>query len=232
MEDLEWAVSLMAERRERYAPFSPVFWRPAADAIDRHRTFLAALLADPSTIALRSEIGFIIATDCGHRWEVDDFALVDDDHWSTGGADLLRAVWERTDRRRPLRVVTARRDQAKREMVAGQLAVAARWWVKELVPSRPAATLGAIDLHGVAAVLVPAPPVYDPGGPVCLVDLSNDGAPDAARLAEAAAAAGAVVVVVRREGAPGAVPELEPSLGGAGFDNVSEFYEGAPAATR
>ena len=43
--DCEWAAELMQRRREVYAAYSPVFWRPAKDAIAPHARFLQRQLA-------------------------------------------------------------------------------------------------------------------------------------------------------------------------------------------
>lgn len=54
-------------RRQRYARWQPVFWRPAADAQDKHRAYFSDLVARGEVIALVSEHvsqldGFLIAT--------------------------------------------------------------------------------------------------------------------------------------------------------------------------
>jgi hypothetical protein len=163
---------------------------------------------------------------------VDDFAVEDDARWSTEGRELLRAVWRAASAsgQPVLRAVTARLDEPKRSMLSDVgLLVASRWWAKELAPSATAVTAvswGPITVGDVPGLLVPAPPVYDPGGPVCLLgDLEPERAIVAA---EDAAAAGAVLAIVRRERAPGEVPETEPVLEAAGFHNPSEFRPGTP----
>jgi hypothetical protein len=167
----------------------------------------------------------------GRRF-VDDFAVESDELWSADGEELLLEICRRADPpdQRVLRVVTARQDIAKRTLLVDLgLVPAARWWVKELTPCGDASTWGPVDLGGVEAVIVPAPPVYDPGGPVCLLgDLDADRAGIAA---EAAARHGAVLVIVQRERSPTSAPESEPALESAGFHNPSEFYDGVPSGT-
>ena len=75
---------------------------------------------------------------------------------------------------------------------------------------------------------MPAPPVYDPGGPVCLLgDIESERAGNAA---QAAAGHGAVLAIVQRERFTSAMPERDPTLEAAGFHNPSEFYEGDPVS--
>jgi hypothetical protein len=74
--------------RRQYAGYQPVFWRPAADAEQLHRPYLARLVENQDVITLVSEdsglfTGFLIATigdapgvyDPGGRTcQIDDFA--------------------------------------------------------------------------------------------------------------------------------------------------------------
>lgn len=226
--DFEWVAQLMARRRERYAEYSPVFWRPARGATDNHARFLRFSATRPGTLALRSTHGFILGSPQEGRFLVDDFAVEQDAQWATEGRALLLAAWQRArTQTKVLRVVTARRDAPKRLMLT-QLGLTphARWWVKALTPTGPTAPAGAITLGDVQARLVPAPPVYDPGGPVCL--LGDLPAAQAASAAQRAAAAGAVLAVVQRDGGDSTVPEHEPLLEAAGYHNPAEFHQGSP----
>src|SRR5262250_1450527 len=65
--DVAAMTGLAARRREQYARYQPVFWRPAAGARDKHHPYLASLVADTQVITLVSEedsqlTGFLIAT--------------------------------------------------------------------------------------------------------------------------------------------------------------------------
>ncbi|HUF33952.1 MAG TPA: hypothetical protein VMN58_12170 [Acidimicrobiales bacterium] len=122
--------------------------------------------------------------------------------------------------------MTARQDTAKRQMLSDLgLTVVSRWWVCPLDPSQPAEVgFAEVELAGVTAMLVPAPPVYAPGGPVCI--LGNIDSEVAVRAVAEAEAAGAVLAVVTRDAAPDPAPQEERMLTAAGFDNVSEFFEG------
>src|SRR5580692_12779897 len=58
--------TLAAMRREQYARYQPMFWRPAAGAQDKQRPYLAKLVADNDVITLVSDqagqvTGFLVA---------------------------------------------------------------------------------------------------------------------------------------------------------------------------
>ena len=225
--DFTWAADLMERRRQVYATFAPVFWRPAVGAGEAHAGFLRFRVEAGAAIGLRSDDGFVVATVVDGRYDVDDFAVEHDARWSISGRALLEAVVDSGALRADatVRVVTARRDTAKRQMLDGcGLVVRSRWWVKEL-RADPPAEIGAareVDLGGRTGSFVPAPPVYAPGGPVCLLgDIEPDAAVEAA---DRAGELGAVLAVVTRTGP--LVPPDEPVLAADGFDNVSEFFEG------
>jgi hypothetical protein len=227
--DFPWAAQLMRRRRERYAQYSPVFWRPAPRIVEFHAQFLRYCSTREGAQALRTEGGFIIMAPNQGRCFVDDFAVEEESLWASEGKKLLLAAWQRSrgPTQRTLRVVTARRDEAKRQLsIDLGLTVNARVWVKELTPSAPPRPPGPITLDVGEAQLVNAPPVYDPGGPVCLLgDLDPS---KAAAAAEQAAAAGAVLAIVQREGGDDAVAASEPLLEAAGYHTPAEFYQGRP----
>jgi hypothetical protein len=65
--DVASMTALAAIRREQYARYQPLYWRPAADAQDKQRPYLASLVASDKAITLVSEdtgqvTGFLIAT--------------------------------------------------------------------------------------------------------------------------------------------------------------------------
>ncbi len=81
----------------------------------------------------------------------------------------------------------------------------------------------AVEGSGFSGFLGPAPPVYDPGGPVLLVDRVTDGTGTAA-IEEGAAALGAVLAVLP-------VPvgaDREAELRAATFTVASAWYVGQP----
>jgi hypothetical protein len=87
--DVDAMTELAGARREQYAGYQPVFWRPAANAEQLHRPYLARLVDDQDVITLVSEdsglfTGFVIALlgdspgvyDPGGRTcQIDDFAV-------------------------------------------------------------------------------------------------------------------------------------------------------------
>ncbi len=227
--DFPWAAQLMQRRRERYAQYSPVFWRPRQGVGELHAQFLRFSGTRPGAVALRTEHGFIIAGPNQSRCFVDDFAVDDDTFWASEGRELLLSAWRRarSDVQNALRVVVARRDVPKRQMLVDLgFTTNARWWIKELAPRAEVQPLGAISVAGNAGLLLAAPPVYDPGGPVCLLSGLVPGT--ATTAGEQAARAGAVLIIVQREGGEEAVPSSEPELEAAGYHNPSEFYQGRP----
>ena len=136
-----------------------------------------------------------------------------------------------------MRVVTAHADEVKCAMLATlSLDLAEQWWVRELEPAGQggpaseadpagqAGPAGSVTGTGFAGRLVPAPPVYDPGGPVLDVsDLADDA--DLARVEREAAGLGAVLLVL--PAAPGSrwsdrVADLP------GWTVASDWYLGRP----
>ncbi len=229
-DDFDWAADVMERRRTVYEGFSPVFWKPASGVRDMHAGFLRAQVDGGGAVGLRTRSGFVLAAIRGDRYEVDDFAVEPDHRWSTDGPRLLRSVVEHGPLGRPahIRVVTARQDVAKRTMLQDLgLEVASRWWVKPLRPAAPAEVRFAeVRVAGSPAVLVPAPPVYAPGGPVCM--LSDVDAGLAGRAARDAEEVGAVLAIVTRDAAPASD---EPELTAAGFDNAAVFFAGSVGPT-
>jgi GNAT superfamily N-acetyltransferase len=144
--DLPAMTALAGIRREQYARYQPLFWRPAAAAPDRHRAYLGRLVADDEVITLVSEeegelTGFLIATlkpappvydPGGPSCEIDDFMVTPDARWPTTGVRLFRAALAEAGRRGAVQavVVTAQLDEPKREALrACGLEVASEWWV-------------------------------------------------------------------------------------------------------
>ena len=100
--DVHAMAALAAIRRDQYAQYQPRFWRPAADALDNHRPYLAGLVANPEVITLVGEdagqlTGFLIATLAaappvydpgGPTCQIDDFVVISDDRWPTTGVQM------------------------------------------------------------------------------------------------------------------------------------------------
>src|ERR1700753_1244022 len=81
-----WAAGLMEQRRQQYARYSPVFWRPRDGAAGLHTRFLTRLISAETTVALRTAAGFIIAQARPGEGFVDDFAVAPGGGWDTDGA--------------------------------------------------------------------------------------------------------------------------------------------------
>jgi hypothetical protein len=225
VEDLDAMVDVFHRQRLRYEAFSPVFWRVAADDRARHRPFVELLVRSPDVVTLVADGGAAIAVDRGAAgWLVDDFAVPADDDWPTTGAALLDAVRRRVTG--ALTVVCAGRHEAKRAVLrAAGLIPCEAWWVREAADARAGGAGVGPPVDGAVADLVPAPPVYDPGGPALLVRALpvTDGAV-AAVLGRAAAQGAAVVVVPVAAGDE----ERADLLAGAGFAVASVWYRTAP----
>lgn len=229
--DVPWVCELMARRRERYAEYSPVFWHPADDAVERHRPYVEYCVADGKFVALRSDNGFVLGElrddgDCS----IEDFAVTDDALWATEGRALLSAAWDEARGRGATRcrVVTARRDTALVEMLEScGLAAVEAWWVQPSgMPAAEPPVYGPVEAEGVQALQIAAPPVYDLGGPVLLVQhLDRPGL--AAGLLALARARGAALVVAP---APVGARSLNDALAVAGFEETTEFFAGRPFA--
>jgi GNAT superfamily N-acetyltransferase len=145
--DLDGLIDLAARRREQYRGYQPQFWRPAADATARHRSFFTSLLNDEEVALLVAADdggpvrGFLLAR-CvaappvydpgGLTCMVDDFTVDDDEVWPEVGRLLLTAVrqWAAGRGGAQLVVVTAHLDSAKRALLAdADLGLASEWWV-------------------------------------------------------------------------------------------------------
>jgi hypothetical protein len=64
--DVDAITAIASARRKQYAEYQPVFWRPAANAEQLHRPYLAKLVDNADVITLVSEdsglvTGFLIA---------------------------------------------------------------------------------------------------------------------------------------------------------------------------
>ena len=54
--DVPAMTALAAIRREEYAQYQPLFWRPAALAAEKHRAYLGRLVASDEVITLVSRV--------------------------------------------------------------------------------------------------------------------------------------------------------------------------------
>jgi hypothetical protein len=227
--DAPWVAAVMEQRRQDYAGYSPVFWRPAKNVTDLHARYLRGLISSESTIALRTDDGFIICQRRGDEGFVDDFAIQHPGSWKADGTALMLAVAEKLrpgDLPAPVRVVTAHADQPKASMLASlSLRLVEQWWVRELRPTADPGVAGRIMLPGFSGFLGSAPPVYDPGGPVFQAERVDDDA-DISVVERQAAALGAVLAIV--PAAPGTIRAGQ--LQQHGWAVASDWYLGSPAS--
>jgi hypothetical protein len=252
-DDLDAIAALTAAHRRRLAAAAPRWWRPAAGADEMHRLWLGHLVgADGPVVRVVEEggevVGCGIAVPQAAQWFLDDLAVRSDADWAGPGAALLAAVTER-----PVLTCTAVGDGAREDALRGAgWAPASRCWVGEAAGDPPAAvaplgpgaplpappphTFGPIDPTAggfalgddrggavVGSAPVTAPPVYDPGGTVCLVD--RLAGPDPGLLVRAAAAAAAGRGAARLAVVAGAADHrLADALAAAGFAPTVEIY--------
>ena len=148
--DLDIIVALADEKRRQYADYAPVFHRPAANAAEVHKPWIARLLGDDGAAVLVSEHGsgardgFLIATlvasppvydPGGLTCSVDDFVVAAPARWDTVGRALLQAAqaWGRERGAVQTVVVCGAHDGLKRKMlIECGLAVVSEWFTAPL----------------------------------------------------------------------------------------------------
>ncbi len=235
-DDAECAADFAEVKRAEYARYSPIFWRPAEGAREKHLPFLRHCMANDdyaASVAERGgeEVGVILANRRGApppfhadpepTWFVDDFFVAQPDLWPTMGAALLARIADEAQAHGAARVivVTAQRDEPKRSFLRSMgYTLAATWWVHPLTPTDqpiPAPT-------DIQAIIAPAPSVYDPGGLVALA--RSLGAQPATRVEQfdawAAASQAVLAVIAARAGDA----ELAEVLAAQGYTAASEWY--------
>jgi GNAT superfamily N-acetyltransferase len=232
--DAHQAALLADAKRAEYERYSPVFWRPAENALDRHEPWLKKCLSDESytSFAARSQstlIGIAIAAhgvfpppfrfDPEPSWLVDDFFVLSPDGWRTVGARLLEAVEESAREHGATRtvVLSARRDEPKRTMLAEVgYERGASWWVHPV----QALECDPPSLRDTDAVVGPAPPVYDPGGLTALALEMRDPS-DVPTFGEWTSASNAILAIVPARSSD---PELEDALAAEGYEPASDWF--------
>jgi hypothetical protein len=148
--DIERMVDLADNTRREYEPHAPVFQRPAANAREVHRPWLAQLVENPEAGTFVHEEsngdvdGFAIITTVpappvydpgGLSSLIDDFVVSSPDKWVTAGASLLDAAtaWALARGAVQVVVVSGPHDVPKRALLqdAG-LYVASEWFTAPL----------------------------------------------------------------------------------------------------
>ncbi len=228
--DADWAAELMNQRRQVYASYSPVFWRPAKDVTGLHAAYLSTLIGSENCLSLRTDHGFMLGQIRPAKTSVDDFAVTEPSRWGTDGPALLLAAAQRladAGRDYLMLVVTAHADDAKVAMLRSlSLSLVQQWWVHEVEPAGEPIGHGQVQGTGFAGSFGSAPGVYDPGGPVLHVDRA-EGDVDLATMELEAASMGAVLLVLPT--APGA--DRVGNLQRRGWTVASDWYQGRPSET-
>lgn len=208
-EDTDRLADFAESRRAQYEAYSPVFWRPAADARAKHQPFLAACLGDDqytSRTAVSTDREVLGGAIANHRitmppfaddpersWFIDDFYVASPEYWDIIGRGLLESLAEAAHiaEQERLIVVTAQRDIFKRTALIRQgFESSAAWWVRPLNFS-----VELSDAANIPAIIAPAPPVYNPGGLIALATRMNDPA-EILAFERQAVAAGAILAIV------------------------------------
>jgi hypothetical protein len=227
-EDLDWLVGVLRTRRERLVPHAPVFWRPAQDAVDRHRDWLGHLLGDGGARGWRTGASALVAAPTGNGWLLDDVVLADDD-WAGEGAALWQA-FATTCPGDPVRFVCPVPEPTRADFARGRgLVLHESWWLQEFDGPSGGEAGVEVSLGGSVARTVAAPPVYDPPGPVLfLPGPASDDEADAVRtalrkaLGEAPRLGCPAVVVSQSTGDD----DLAAALQDAGFRRHCDFLTG------
>jgi hypothetical protein len=220
--DVEWIVERLADRRRSLAAFAPTYWRPASDARLRHREFLRFLLGDGGAVGFRTDDSVVLAQPRAHGWLVDDAAVADAE-WESEGAELWDAL--RSKISGSLRWVCPVPERERLDFVGRSgFELVESWWHRDIeAESTSGNDGGVVRVVGAVARLVPAPPVYEPGGPILfLTDVQK---PDEA-LGDAvgkASVLGSPVVVVSQPAGDGS---LAKRLEAHGFGRHCDFLDG------
>ncbi len=227
--DCVWAAELMHQRRETYASYSPVFWRPAPGATPLHAKFLQRQIVREDVVALRTDHGFAIGELRRGEGFIDDFAVDAVNRWQHDGRRILLAAWKRLWLKdaSALRVVSANKDLPKDALLESLgLSPVEEWWVKPLTPSGHTATRGAVNGKGFSGHLGPAPPVYEPGGPLLVRRI--DAEVPLAAIEREAASWGAVLAIVMELPSGPRTTELVAD----GYEVASQWFLGVPQDDR
>lgn len=197
--DLDAIASVTRKHRHQLAAWSPQWWRTAEGADDLHPLWLGHLInSDAGTVRVVVFDGDIRATAIANRqaehWFIDDVAVSDNSLWPTVAAALVTGIPER-----PAITCSAAADRPRVDALdAAGFDHVSSYWIRPTEPGPettgpfsdgdgpappphsfggpfdPRAT-GALAFSIDAGTVVgspssPAPPVYDPGGPVTVVD--------------------------------------------------------------
>lgn len=144
-DDVSRMLDLAEQRRQEYAHYQPVFWKPATDAREKQSAWFAQLVQRENIVTLVYErdgevIGFVIANFVpsppvydvpGLTCSVDDFCVAAHEDWLHYGRKLLEAVMEEAKQRGAAQIVVvcAHLDHDKRSMLSDAgLTIASEWY--------------------------------------------------------------------------------------------------------
>lgn len=221
--DLDWVLDLLEPRRQQLKQHAPHFWNPAPNARELHRRFLGRQIEVPEMVTLRTEHGFVFAGPRDDGFLIDDMMVAPDELWPSEGEQLVRAAVDG----RAVRIVCPVHERGRVRLAESLgLTVTESWWTRDLQPVAEPAEVGDISVAGTTGRLMPAPPVYAPGGPVLI--LGKVSTADALAAAEhQAEAAGSPVAVVPHKASDLARAAL---LEEAGYRRTTDYYDGIPAS--
>lgn len=223
IEDLDWAVERLAQRRAALASHAPVYWRPAANAAHAHRRYLGYVLSKGGGVGFRTGNALLIAAPGGiGRWIIDD-AFVPDGEWARTGQLLWNALSSEIAGS-PVRFVcpVPEPDRVGFARTLG-LHLQTSWWHETIEQIRPPAESHDLYVKGATARLVPAPRIYDPGGPVLFLTEIGDFARALPAARAEAKRLGSPVVVADQ---PHSDTALAAALQGAGYHRHCDFFDG------
>jgi hypothetical protein len=221
LSDLDWIVARLAERRAPLAAFAPVYWRPAADAVERHHAFIEYLLTGGGGLAYRTADSVLIAIPRGEGWLVDDLH-VHDARWATEGVELWNAL-AAVCRGHGVRLVCPTYETDRVEFASSiGLSVAETWWLIELVSGGGEAGVN-VALPSADAITVAAPPVYAPPGPMLFLPATEDAATAVRAAISRAPELGCAGVVVNQTARD---QEMSEILQGFGLRPHCDYFTG------
>jgi hypothetical protein len=197
VDDLDWAVAVLARRRAALVPYAPVYWRAAPSAAEVHRTYLRHLITEAGGLSFRTDEALLIAVPGRHGWTIDD-AAVPDGGWDAVGRQLWAAFAAKAAGD-AVRFVCPTPEFERLEFAVGLgLEVAESWWHLEVTQSAGGNGVRTPEVDGATVEYVQAPPVYDPGGEILFLRQVTDPARALASAQFRAAAQGNPLVVVSR----------------------------------
>ena len=147
--DIAAAVEMAEKAHRQYQKYQPKFWHKAPKSAAATERAFTSLLTEAGTyflIAAEGErkIGFVIARKFpaspiydpgGDIYLIDDFYVVEPQHWLTTGEALLSHATTLLHEHGAVQILVtcAERDLAKSEMLRrSQLTIASNWWTKPL----------------------------------------------------------------------------------------------------